>query len=209
MTGGPPRFVLASASPARRTLLAAAGIDAEVIVSGAEESTSSTSSVAQLTAELATRKAEAVAAGIEGGVVLGCDSLLEFDGAACGKPADAGQAREVWRQLAGRTGVLHTGHCLIDRRAGGSDHQVLTASTTVHFGEPSPAELTAYVRTGEPLAVAGAFTLDGRGGWWIEWIDGDHGTVLGLSLPTLRRMLACIGLSPVDFWRPTAAADTS
>lgn len=206
-----PRFVLASASPARRRLLEAAGIAAEVVVSGVDEEAITAATPAQRAVVLAAAKAHAVAARLaadregEDALLLGCDSLLEFDGVEYGKPADAAQARRRWLRMAGGHGVLHTGHCLL-RLHGGAvvAEQRELASTGVSFGTPDPAELDAYVATGEPLAVAGAFTLDGFGGWFVERIDGDHGTVLGLSLPLLRRMLRQAGPSPTAWWPPPA-----
>jgi septum formation protein len=148
---------------------------------------------------LAERKAGAVAARRPGALVLGCDSLLELDGAALGKPSAREEALEMWHRLSAREATLHTGHCLVDtsrgRRVSGS------ARTLVRFGAPSQAELTAYVETGEPLAVAGAFTIEGYGAPFIDGIDGDPSNVLGLSLPLLRRMLAEIGITITDLWR--------
>ena len=196
------RFVLASASVARRRLLTAAGLPPEVVVSGLDESTVTAPTPGALARALAVAKARSVATRLSGdALVLGCDSLLELDGAGYGKPASPEQARERWTLMAGHDGVLHTGHCLLDLRRGSATREIATlASTTVRFGEPEPDELDAYLRTGEPLAVAGAFTLDGYGGWFVEAIDGDHGTVLGLSLPLLRRMLCELGVRVTDLW---------
>ena len=120
-------------------------------------------------------------------LVLGCDSMLEFDGKAYGKPANAREARAQWTEMAGGTGVLHTGHCLLDVHEGYVRKRITdVGSTTVNFGQPTAQELTAYVESGEPMQVAGGFTLDGLGGWFITGIEGDHSTVLGLSLPLLR-----------------------
>ena len=127
---------------------------------------------------------------VASGVVLGCDSMLEFDGEVVGKPGDAATATARWRAMRGKSGVLHTGHWLVDHRAGGPGEVGATASTVVHFADLSDAEIDAYVATGEPLQVAGAFTIDGLGGPFIERIEGDHHTVVGLSLPLLRRLLA-------------------
>jgi septum formation protein len=139
-----------------------------------------------------------VAADVTDGVVIGCDSLLELDGEAHGKPADADEARARWARMAGRAGVLHTGHCVIDAATG--KQAAAVASTVVRFGTPDPEELDAYIASGEPLRVAGAFTLDGRCAPFVEGIDGDHGTVVGLSLPTLRRLLAELGFRITDLW---------
>lgn len=195
-----PRFVLASASPARRRLLESAGISAEVLVSGVNESTVDASDAATLCLFLARLKAEAVATRLDGddALVLGCDSVLEFDGAALGKPADAAEAIRRWRAMRGRSGILHTGHCLI--RLGDGKRTEAVASTTVHFAEVTDEEIAAYVGTGEPLQVAGAFTIDGRGGPFVDSIEGDHGNVVGLSLPLLRRLLAELGIGLTDLW---------
>lgn len=198
------RFVLASASPARRRLLELAGLRVDVLVSGVDESAIGAPTTAELTAKLANAKADAVAGRVHEALVLGCDSMLEFNGRPYGKPANARDARALWTELAGATGVLHTGHCLLDVHEGYVRKRVTqVSSTTVHFGQPTPEELTAYVGSGEPMQVAGAFTLDGLGGWFMTGIEGDHGTVLGLSLPLLRSMLASLGIAPTDLWSLT------
>lgn len=194
-----PRFVLASASPARRRLLSAAGIEAEVVVSGIDESTVDHSDPAVLCLALARAKAESVAAGVPDSLVLGCDSVLEFEGAVLGKPADATEATRRWYAMRGRSGVLHTGHCLIDTGTGKRAEAV--AGTTVRFADVTDEEVAAYVGTGEPLHVAGAFTIDGLGSQFVESIEGDHGNVIGLSLPLLRRLAAELGYRLTDFWR--------
>ncbi|MGC9668046.1 Maf family protein [Planosporangium sp. 12N6] len=202
------RLVLASASPARRQLLAAAGIPAEVIVSGVDESTVPAERPDTLSGTLARLKAEAVAARLRDDpsgaddatvLVLGCDSVLSFDGRVFGKPTDPDDAVRRWRAMRGRSGVLYTGHCLIDTRTGADTAAV--ASTTVHFADLSDAEIAAYVATGEPLRVAGAFTIDGFGGAFVDRIEGDPGTVIGLSLPLLRRMMSELGTELVSLWR--------
>jgi septum formation protein len=192
-----PRLVLASASPARRKLLQAAGIEPEVLVSGVDESVVEAATAEELCLTLARLKAEAIAGEARGRLVLGCDSVLAFDGEILGKPADADEATKRWLRMRGRTGVLHTGHCLIqdDRRA------EAVAKTTVHFADVSDAEIAAYVATGEPLRVAGAFTIDGIGGAFVERVEGDHGNVIGLSLPLLRRLLGELGYSITELWR--------
>jgi septum formation protein len=194
------RFVLASASPARRATLLAAGVDPEIIVSGVDEGTVQAPDVASLASQLAQAKAIAVAAEIKGdALVLGCDSLLDFQGAAMGKPVDAAAAVERWQLIRGRSGVLFTGHSLVlvtDSQTRRVWSEV--ASTDVRFGEPSDAEIGAYVATGEPLRVAGGFTLDGLGGWFVEGVSGDHHNVVGLSLPLLRRLLISAGFSLTD-----------
>ncbi len=198
-----PAFVLASGSAGRLRLLQAAGLDPEVVVSGVDESHDGQLGTAELVVMLAERKAAAVARLRPDALVLGCDSLLDLDHAPVGKPASAEQAAGVWRQLAGRAGTLCTGHCLI-APGGGRVRDV--ARTTVRFGTPSEAELAAYVASGEPLAMAGAFSIDGRGAAFVEGIDGDPGTVIGLSLPLLRRMLAGLGVAITDLWRQLAGA---
>ncbi|WP_199566119.1 Maf family protein [Streptomyces corynorhini] len=200
MTDQRRRLVLASASPARLGLLEGAGLAPEVIVSGVDEDALSADTPAALALVLAEAKATAVAARPEtaGALVIGCDSVLELDGQALGKPADAEEATARWKSMRGRAGVLRTGHCVIDTATG---HRVgETASTTVRFGEPTDAEIAAYVATGEPLHVAGAFTLDGRSAPFVDSIEGDHGNVIGLSLPLLRRLLGEHGVAITDLW---------
>lgn len=194
-----PSFVLASGSPGRLRLLRTAGLDPEVVVSGVDESHDGQLSVADLVVVLAERKATAVARLRPDALVLGCDSLLELDDQPVGKPASAEQAAAVWRRLAGRTGTLCTGHCLIEP---GSGRILLdVARTTVRFGRPDEAEIAAYLASGEPQGMAGAFSIDGRGAAFVDGIDGDPGTVIGLSLPLLRRMLAELGVAITDLWR--------
>lgn len=192
-------LVLASASPARLGLLRQAGLDPRVRVSGVDEDAISAPTPGELARVLAEAKAKAVAAGLSGGeLVVGCDSVLELDGQALGKPKDAADALERWRAMRGRAGVLQTGHCVIDTVTG---RQVsATASTTVRFGTPDDEELAAYIASGEPLHVAGAFTLDGRSAPFVEGIDGDPGNVIGLSLPLLRRLLADLDVRITDLW---------
>lgn len=193
------QVVLASRSPARLATLRAAGIEPEVLVSGFDEESITESDPVALVAALARAKAESVAASLPEGdrVVIGCDSVLAFGGEIHGKPADAAQAAARWRQLRGKQGVLHTGHHVIH----GTDSRTEVASTTVRFAELCDDEIAAYVATGEPVEVAGAFTIDGFGGAYITGIDGDHHTVVGISLPLLRTMLADLGIAWHTLWR--------
>ncbi|MDQ3307609.1 MAG: Maf family nucleotide pyrophosphatase, partial [Actinomycetota bacterium] len=176
-------LVLASASPARLRTLRAAGLDPAVIVSGIDEQRYAAGSSAELALELARAKARAVAdlEAAHGSIVIGCDSLLDLDGAILGKPTDVSDAIARWRTMQGRSGVLVTGHCVIDNRSGVARDEV--ATTTVHFAEVSDDEIAAYVATGEPLQVAGAFTIDGLGAAFVTGIEGDHHNVVGVSVP--------------------------
>ncbi|MFJ3998109.1 nucleoside triphosphate pyrophosphatase [Streptomyces parvus] len=194
------RLVLASASPARLGLLRQAGFAPEVIVSGVDEDALSAPTPAELALVLARAKAAAVAERPEaaGALVIGCDSVLELDGEALGKPSDAEEATARWKSMRGRAGILQTGHSLIDTASGRTASA--TASTVVRFGEPSDAEVAAYVASGEPLHVAGAFTLDGRSAPFVDAIEGDHGNVIGLSLPLLRRLLGELDVSVTELW---------
>ncbi len=191
-------MVLASQSPARLATLRAAGIEPEVVVSGVDESQVTTHDAANLAAALAQLKCRAVASGIDDpdALVVGCDSVLAFEGEILGKPGDADTARARWRRLRGRSGVLHTGHCV---RRGGRE-VVDSASTVVHFADVSDAEIDAYVATGEPLHVAGAFTIDGLGGAFVRGIEGDHHCVVGISLPLLRDLVADLDVVWTDLW---------
>jgi septum formation protein len=196
------RLVLASASPARRNLLKAAGIDADVLVSGVDESAVEADDAYTLSLALARMKARTVAAQMlaePGVLVLGCDSVLAFDGEILGKPADADEAIKRWQDMRGRSGVLHTGHHLTELDGGRQAEEVGT--TVVHFADITDDEIEAYVATEEPLNVAGAFTIDGRGGAFVERIEGDPGNVIGLSLPLLRRLLGELGVPITDLWR--------
>ncbi|MEV0494239.1 Maf family protein [Streptomyces atratus] len=194
------RLVLASASPARLGLLRQAGFAPEVIVSGVDEDALTAPTPGELALVLAEAKAVAVAGRPEaaGALVIGCDSVLELDGEALGKPADSEDATARWKSMRGRSGILRTGHSVIDTATGRTASA--TASTIVRFGEPTDAEIAAYVASGEPLHVAGAFTLDGRSAPFVDAIEGDHGNVIGLSLPLLRRLLGELDLSVTDLW---------
>jgi len=191
------RVVLASASPARLATLRSAGIEPEVIVSGVDEDQVRTPDPANLAAALAQLKCRAVAAQVEPeALVIGCDSVLFFDGEILGKPVGPIEAAGRWRRMRGRSGVLHTGHCV---RHGGEEF-VESAATVVHFADITDAEIDAYVATGEPLHVAGAFTIDGYGGAFIRAIEGDHHNVVGLSLPLLRELVGDLGISWPSLW---------
>ncbi|WP_141012708.1 Maf family protein [Nocardioides sambongensis] len=196
-----PTFVLASASPARLATLRSAGIDPSVIVSGVDESQVVDVPPSVLAQRLAELKARAVAGRDDlpaDALVLGCDSVLELDGEALGKPVDVEEATARWRSMRGRAGTLHSGHCLIDVAAGAE--RTGTGSTTVHFADVDDAEIEAYVATEEPLHVAGAFTIDGFAGAFVERIEGDHHNVVGVSLPLLRRMVRDLGHSWPALW---------
>ncbi|WP_460889140.1 Maf family protein [Promicromonospora xylanilytica] len=206
-----PRLVLASQSPARLATLRSAGVTPDVLVSGVDEDKVLADAAARFgeldpadaVLVLAQAKAEEVAsrlaergddADVTGAVVVGCDSMLEIGGTVVGKPADAGTARERWRSMRGGKGVLHSGHWVVDLRDdadGGTGGAIgSTSSTTVWFADIDDDEIDAYVATGEPLHVAGAFTIDGLGGPYVERIEGDHHGVVGISLPLLRELLA-------------------
>ncbi|GIH47151.1 Maf family protein [Microbispora rosea] len=192
-------LVLASASPARLGVLRAAGLDPKVVVSGVDEDAITAATPEELCLELAVAKADAVSRTLAEGIVIGCDSVLELDGVAYGKPGTPENALRRWQTMRGRTGRLLTGHCVVDVARGRRVSEV--AATVVRFGTPSDEEIEAYVASGEPLRVAGAFTLDGLGGWFVEGIEGDHGNVLGISLPLLRRLFADVGVPVTTLWR--------
>jgi len=196
----PVPLVLASQSPARLATLRSAGVEPRVIVSHVDEDAVLAAlphgtSPADAVLALARAKAEEVVKHHDvRAIVLGCDSMLEFDGEILGKPGDADTAIARWRAMRGRTGVLHTGHWLVDARSA-AQAVGATASTVVHFADLSDTEIAAYVATGEPLHVAGAFTVDGLGGPYVESIEGDFHAVVGVSLPLLRHLLAQVSVA--------------
>lgn len=192
------RFILASRSPARLETLRRAGVDPEVIVSGVIEDGVEAPTPADLSTELARLKCRAVAVDHRDALVLGCDSVLEFDGQILGKPYDPEVARQRWYAMRGNVGVLHTGHCL----RLGDDERVRHAATRVHFAQVSDDEIDAYVDSGEPLQVAGAFTIDGLGAAFITRIEGDHHNVIGVSVPVLREMVRDLGVDWTSLWAP-------
>jgi septum formation protein len=187
------RVVLASQSPARLATLRSAGLDPEVVVSGVDESGLTTPDPEELSVELARLKARAVARrdGMADALVIGCDSVLEIDGEVHGKPGTADAAEARWRVMRGRSGVLHTGHAVIDTS---TDREIARAArTVVHFADIDDEEIAAYVATGEPLHVAGSFTIDGLGGAYVTGIEGDPHTVVGIGLPLLREIMGDLG----------------
>jgi septum formation protein len=205
------QVVLGSASPGRLKVLRQAGVDPLVVVSGVDEDAVIAAlgpdrSPGDVVRSLAEAKAEQVASILDPAVaadcvVIGCDSMLSIDRRLVGKPASADAARSQWRSMSGRSGELYTGHCLL-RLLDGTISQRVTESpfTTVYFGTPTTEDLEAYLDSGEPLSVAGGFTLDGLGGWFVDRIDGDPSNVIGLSLPVTRTMLQRIGLSITQLW---------
>jgi septum formation protein len=205
------RVVLASASPGRRKVLRQAGIDPLVIVSGVDEDAviarlDPDATPQDVTIALADAKADAVVGVLDPRVgadcvVIGCDSMLYRDGSLLGKPASPEAALQGWHDMAGKSGQLYTGHCVIRLQDNAVAYRGADATvTTVRFGVPSPADLDAYVASGEPVAVAGGFTLDGLGGWFIDGVDGDPSAVIGIGLPLTRRLLRVAGLSLAELW---------
>lgn len=205
------RVVLASASPGRLKVLRQAGIDPLVVVSGVDEDAviaelGPDADPTEVTTALATAKAYRVVHLLESAVsadcvVIGCDSMLYIDGQLCGKPHSVAEARRQWVSMAGLTGQLYTGHCLI--RVQDNDIAYCSAEpsvSTVHFGMPLSSDLDAYLATGESVTVAGGFTLDGLGGWFIDGVEGDPLSVIGISLSSTRRLLECAGLSIAQLW---------
>jgi len=203
------RLILASASAARLGVLRAAGIDPVVHVSGVDEdalaATLAGATPAGLVTALAAAKAEAVATKVAGeypdAVIVGCDSMLHIGGELVGKPGCTEAVVRRWQAMAGRTGELLTGHAVVRLERGMPIANASGAQTTViRFGRPSPEEIEAYINSAEPLHVAGGFTLDGRGGWFVEGIDGDPSSVIGISLPLTRRLLAEVGTAVISLW---------
>ncbi|MBE9078601.1 septum formation inhibitor Maf [Romeria aff. gracilis LEGE 07310] len=192
-----PQFVLASASPARRQLLIAAGIQPFVYASGFDEDLIQIRYPPELVKALARAKAELVAPQFSQSLVLGCDSVFAFNGEVYGKPESNEEAIRRWQKMRGHFGELYTGHALI---APGGITRIQYDVTRVHFAQVSDAEIEAYVATGEPICCAGAFTTDGRGSLFVEKLEGCHTNVIGLSLPLLRQMLADLGYQITDFW---------
>jgi nucleoside triphosphate pyrophosphatase len=205
------RVVLGSASAGRLRVLRQAGIEPLVVVSGVDEDAivaglGPDAAPDVVVRRLAEAKADQVATVVDAAVaadcvVIGCDSMLYIDGRLAGKPVSTDAARCQWQSMAGRSGQLHTGHCLVRLRDGQvSARAAESFITTVHFGTPTAADLDAYLDSGEPLAVAGAFTLDGLGGWFVDRIEGDPSNVIGLSLPQTRALLERVGLSVAQLW---------
>jgi nucleoside triphosphate pyrophosphatase len=211
------RVVLASASPGRRKVLRQAGIDPLVIVSGVDEDAviarlDPDATPGDVTTALAAAKADAVAHVLDPTVaadcvVIGCDSMLYRDGVLLGKPASDDAARHGWQRMGGKSGDLYTGHCIIRLQDTKITCRASDATTTtVRFGVPSPADLDAYVLSGEPTSVAGGFTLDGLGGWFVDGVDGDPSAVIGISLPLTRKLFELADLSLAHLWAQNPVA---
>lgn len=193
-----PQFVLASASPARKKLLETVGIKPVVCASDFDESQITITEPQELVNTLARCKAETVVSRFPSSLIMGCDSVLAFDGDIYGKPQNADDAIARWRFMQGNFGDLYTGHVLIDNN---QNRTVIKCQITrVYFGKMSDRAIQAYVNTGEPLKCAGAFALEGFGSLFVEKIEGCHSNVIGLSLPLLRQMLAELGYEVTDFW---------
>lgn len=199
-------------------MLRGAGVDALVVVSGVDEDAvvaalPADAGPGEVTTALATAKAEAVAHTLDAAVaadcvVIGCDSMLFRDGRLWGKPAGEDAVLDAWRAMAGRSGELFTGHCVIRMRANRiEDTAAAHTVTTVRFGHPSDSDLLAYARSGEPTAVAGGFTLDGLGGWFVDGVDGDPSAVIGIGLPLTRSLFERVGVSLADLWVANPVAD--
>jgi len=205
------RVVLGSASTGRLRVLRGAGIDPLVAVSGVDEDAiieslgpgaAPETVVSALAGAKATAVSHTLAAEVAADcVVIGCDSMLYVGDELRGKPGTAEQARAQWHSMSGRSGELFTGHCVLRMLAGGTRSVTRAAVTTVRFGVPTEAELEAYIASGEPLGVAGGFTVDGLGGWFVDAVDGDPSNVIGLGLAVTRRLLEEVGLSLGELWR--------
>ena len=192
-------FVLASASPARLKLLQLAGIDPVVCKSNFDESQIQSSKTAELVQILARCKAQVVAKEFSTALILGCDSVLEINGEVYGKPESAEVAFRRWQKMRGNVGILYTGHVLVDQS---QNRQVGQCATTkVYFANAGDEEIWAYIQSGEPMNCAGCFALEGKGGLFIEKIEGCHSNVIGLSLPVLRSLLSQLGYGVTEFWR--------
>ena len=205
------RLVLGSASPGRLRVLRQAGVDPLVVASGVDEDAviaalGPDSAPGDVVRTLAQAKADQVATILDSPVaadcvVVGCDSMLYIDGRLVGKPGSPDSARSQWQSMGGRSGQLYTGHCLLRLLDGSASQRASESSTTiVHFAAPTAGDLAAYIDSGEPLAVAGGFTLDGLGGWFVDRIEGDPSNVIGLSLPLTRSLLRRVGLSVAELW---------
>ena len=195
-----PRIVLASASPSRERLLRSAGLDPEIIVSGIDEEDSRYEELSpkELVIALSIVNAHTVRKLIDfPALIIGCDSTFEFEGKSLGKPLTSDIARERARKISGKSGLLHTGHCIIDTTNEIEFSDI--ATTRVHFADISDSEISAYIATGEPLHVAGGFTLDGISAPFIKAIEGDPANVIGLSLPLLRKAFIELGYDWFDF----------
>ena len=194
-----PSFVLASASPARRRLLETAGIYPTVCQSNFDESQIQLTDAVELVKTLAAKKAKVVENRYRDALILGCDSVLSFEGAIYGKPESPEVAISRWQKMRGNTGLLHTGHSLIDLR----QNKTITycATTKVYFANISDRVIEEYIATGEPLKCAGSFALEGKGGFFIEKIEGCHSNVIGLSMPLLADMINELGYSITAFWQ--------
>lgn len=199
------RLILASTSPARLATLRAAGIEPLTIPPGVDEEAAASAAGAlsppDLVQLLARLKAEAVAprSDAAGGLVLGGDSAFEFDGVVYGKPHTAQRARERWLRQRGGSGLLHSGHWLIDTRTGRAVGAAAVARVTF-ADDITEAEIDAYLETGEPLQVAGAFTIDARGAAFVSSIEGDPHAVVGLSIPLLRKLVRSLGVEWTELW---------
>jgi septum formation protein len=192
-------------------VLRAAGIEPLVQVSGVDEDAVTAALPAgspheHVVVTLAEAKAREVAPGHADAVVVGCDSMLSHGGELVGKPGTPERARDRWKRMAGGQGSLLTGHAVLRVRDGSVEAIATgTVSTTIRFGTPTEDEVEAYIATGEPLSVAGGFTLDGFGGWFVDGVDGDPSSVIGISLPLTRRLLAEVGVRVADLWATRTA----